>query len=78
MSLDADARRLLAHADQQVQQTLRERSGSEGPACPSCGHTVSRVLQSRSPLKRDDYKRRRECVACGQRFTTYEAVKKIA
>jgi transcriptional regulator NrdR family protein len=52
--------------------------GSEGPACPHCGHTYSRVLEARSPMKRDDYRRRRECSDCHQRFTTYEAAKKAA
>lgn len=52
--------------------------GSEGPPCPHCGHTVSRVLQARSPRWRDEFKRRRQCCDCGRRFTSYEAAKKIA
>jgi hypothetical protein len=60
-------------ADQHADDLLKEH-GSEGPACPHCGYTKSRVLQSRLPLKRDDYKRRRECLSCRQRFTTYEKI----
>lgn len=51
--------------------------GSEGPACPECGHTLSRVEQSRS-RGGDDYKRRRRCCDCGVKFTTYETLKKSA
>lgn len=72
--LHDDARRLAAAAD----DAIAELHGSEGPPCPGCGHTVSRVLSSRSPRVRDEFKRRRQCVACLDRFTTYEAAKKIA
>lgn len=42
--------------------------------CPYCGHTNSRVIDSRA--SRDDraVRRRRECQNCGDRFTTYEVV----
>jgi hypothetical protein len=70
--------RSAARADQQAEHVLKEKSGSEGPPCPNCGHATSRVLQGRAPLTRDEYKRRRECVACRQRFTTYESIAKIA
>ena len=42
--------------------------------CPSCGHRDSRVLDSRPVEDESSIKRRRECVACGKRFTTYEVV----
>ncbi len=45
--------------------------------CPYCGHTDSRVLDSRPA---DDYasiRRRRECLSCRQRFTTYEVVERV-
>jgi len=42
--------------------------------CPSCDNLGSRVLDSR-PLKNGRAtRRRRECEACGARFTTYEAI----
>ena len=45
--------------------------------CPFCGHIDSRVMDSRPA---DDYasiRRRRECLACKQRFTTYELVERV-
>ncbi len=42
--------------------------------CPSCGQRESRVLDSRPVEEDSSIKRRRECVACGRRFTTYEVV----
>jgi len=40
--------------------------------CPYCGHEDSRVLDSRSSEEGRAIRRRRECVRCGRRFTTYE------
>lgn len=42
--------------------------------CPACGQRESRVLDSRPVEEDSSIKRRRECVACGRRFTTYEVV----
>lgn len=41
--------------------------------CPHCGSDKSSVKDKR-PAKSDMVRRRRECKACGERFTTYEAV----
>lgn len=40
--------------------------------CPSCGHSESRVIDSRSSESQNATRRRRECSECGERFTTYE------
>ncbi len=42
--------------------------------CPTCGELESKVIDSR--LSRDGaaIRRRRECLACGRRFTTYERI----
>ncbi len=45
--------------------------------CPSCGDTESRVLDSRPVEDGSSIKRRRECVACGKRFTTYETIETL-
>jgi transcriptional repressor NrdR len=45
--------------------------------CPYCGRDESRVIDSRATDGRDAIRRRRECVACGQRFTTYEKIEEI-
>lgn len=42
--------------------------------CPFCGHNDSRVVDSRDIEAGESIRRRRECPACGQRFSTYERV----
>ena len=42
--------------------------------CPVCGHEESKVLDSRPVADNRAVRRRRECLSCGQRYTTYEAV----
>lgn len=42
--------------------------------CPSCQHTESRVLESRSTEAGKSVRRRRECLRCKHRFTTYERI----
>lgn len=42
--------------------------------CPFCHDPDSRVIDSREVLGGDSIRRRRECPACGRRFTTYERV----
>jgi len=42
--------------------------------CPKCGSAEDKVLDSRSARDGDAIRRRRACLACGQRFTTYEEV----
>ena len=42
--------------------------------CPYCNHQDDRVVDSRSCRDGQAIRRRRECVNCGQRFTTYEYI----
>jgi transcriptional repressor NrdR len=42
--------------------------------CPSCGHLEDRVIDSRSAREGQAIRRRRECLKCRRRFTTYEIV----
>jgi transcriptional repressor NrdR len=42
--------------------------------CPLCGHLESKVLDSRPTDEGAAIRRRRECLGCGERFTTYEKV----
>lgn len=42
--------------------------------CPACGHEADKVVDSRSTMENSAVRRRRECLACGHRFTTYEYV----
>ncbi|QEY32119.1 transcriptional regulator NrdR [Synechococcus sp. RSCCF101] len=45
--------------------------------CPSCQHTDSRVLESRAADGGRSVRRRRECLNCTFRFTTYERVETV-
>ena len=40
--------------------------------CPKCGCEESKVVDSRPSENNDAIRRRRECIQCGYRFTTYE------
>lgn len=40
--------------------------------CPFCGHAETKVVDSRVSESQDAIRRRRECLQCQQRFTTYE------
>ena len=42
--------------------------------CPACHHVENRVLESRSAESGQSVRRRRECLKCTHRFTTYERV----
>ena len=42
--------------------------------CPFCGHQEDKVVDSRASSDELSIRRRRECLACGRRFTTYEHV----
>ncbi|MBN1320693.1 MAG: transcriptional repressor NrdR [Thermoleophilia bacterium] len=45
--------------------------------CPYCGFPDSRVIDSRETEGKEAIRRRRECMACTQRFTTYEKIEEI-
>ncbi len=45
--------------------------------CPKCQEIEDRVIDSRMSKEGDSIRRRRECSACGTRFTTYEQIERI-
>ncbi|MGB8951638.1 MAG: transcriptional regulator NrdR [Candidatus Aminicenantales bacterium] len=45
--------------------------------CPFCGHLESKVIDSRESKKGVSIRRRRECLSCARRFTTYEKIEEI-
>jgi transcriptional repressor NrdR len=45
--------------------------------CPFCGHTKDKVVDSRESGPGDAIRRRRECLGCGRRFTSYERIEEI-
>lgn len=46
--------------------------------CPFCNHSDGKVVDSRSSKEGDSIRRRRECLKCGRRFTTYERIEEVA
>ncbi len=45
--------------------------------CPFCGKLDNKVVDSRLTKDGDVIRRRRECIICGRRFTTYEHIEEI-
>ena len=45
--------------------------------CPFCGHLGDKVVDSRESREGDVIRRRRECLECGRRFTSYERIEDI-
>ena len=46
--------------------------------CPFCSHGEDKVVDSRSSKEGQAVRRRRECLRCGQRFTTYEYIENVS
>ena len=44
---------------------------------PDCGFVESKVIDSRPTDENERIRRRRECIQCGKRFTTYEAIEDV-
>lgn len=45
--------------------------------CPFCSHLEDKVVDSRESKDGDSIRRRRECLDCGRRFTSYERIDEI-
>ncbi len=45
--------------------------------CPYCGHLEDRVVDSREAQEGQATRRRRECLGCARRFTTYERIEEV-
>ena len=45
--------------------------------CPFCAHADDKVIDSRASSEGSAVRRRRECLKCGKRFTTYEVVEEM-
>ncbi|MDO4380241.1 MAG: transcriptional regulator NrdR [Clostridia bacterium] len=45
--------------------------------CPFCGFSESKVIDSRPTDEGERIRRRRECVSCSRRFTTYEIIESV-
>jgi transcriptional repressor NrdR len=45
--------------------------------CPFCGHLQDKVVDSRESREGDAIRRRRQCLSCERRFTTYERIDEV-
>jgi transcriptional repressor NrdR len=45
--------------------------------CPFCGHLEDKVVDSRESREGESIRRRRECLKCGRRFTSYERLEEV-
>lgn len=45
--------------------------------CPFCSHEEDKVVDSRESKEGESIRRRRECLKCGKRFTTYERIDEV-
>jgi len=45
--------------------------------CPYCGHNKDKVIDSRESKGGEAIRRRRQCLACSKRFTTYERTEEV-
>ena len=45
--------------------------------CPFCGYEESKVIDSRPTDENERIRRRRECLQCSKRFTTYETIEDV-
>jgi transcriptional repressor NrdR len=76
-------------ADSSSRASLKRRNDSEFGAvsewefepsamkCPFCGFANDKVVDSRESKEAESIRRRRECLKCGKRFTTYERIDEI-
>ena len=48
-----------------------------GVTCPFCGHIEDKVIDSRESKEGDSIRRRRQCLQCEKRFTTYERIDEV-
>ncbi|OGX16456.1 MAG: transcriptional regulator NrdR [Omnitrophica WOR_2 bacterium RBG_13_41_10] len=46
--------------------------------CPHCGYKEDKVVDSRATQEESAIRRRRECLKCGKRFTTYEYIEEVS
>ncbi len=46
--------------------------------CPHCGYKEDKVVDSRATQEQFAIRRRRECLKCGKRFTTYEYIEEVS
>jgi transcriptional repressor NrdR len=68
---------LLWYDPRGAQHVVFFPSGAQLVKCPYCGHEELKVVDSRDSDTGEAIRRRRECLSCQKRFTTYERVENI-
>jgi transcriptional repressor NrdR len=53
-------------------------AGVRSMRCPWCGHAEDKVVDSRAAEEGGAIRRRRECLECGRRYTTFERVEELS
>src|SRR5207237_10937056 len=61
----------------EVAQPAHSREGYFHMKCPFCNHMEDKVVDSRETKEGDTIRRRRECLGCERRFTTYERIDEV-
>ncbi len=52
-------------------------AGGQAVHCPFCSHDETKVIDSRLAGEGHQIRRRRECLSCGERFTTFETAELV-
>ena len=58
-------------------ESAADRSGGRRMKCPFCNHLHDKVVDSRESKEGEAIRRRRECLSCERRFTTYERIDEV-
>src|SRR5438552_3089865 len=66
-----------ARRDCRTRKCQEQRQGRARVKCPFCGNLDDKVIDSREGRTGDTIRRRRECLKCERRFTTYERIDEI-
>jgi transcriptional regulator NrdR len=68
---------LRIHAFSRIIKPEIRKRGASSMRCPYCAYPESKVIDSRPTDESNSIRRRRECLSCGKRFTTYETVESV-
>lgn len=60
-----------------AQNRERKKRQRRGMKCPYCGNNQTEVVETRDNEELETIRRRRACVKCGKRFTTYERIENV-
>jgi transcriptional repressor NrdR len=67
----------LKHKRGSLTPGIRHSGSKDIMKCPYCGHAKDRVVDSRESRDGDSIRRRRQCLQCSRRFTSYERIDEI-